>query len=128
MRNNATPVLPGYKLAKTPGFAHALTIGKVTGLGGGYVLTPRVNWTYTGAQYHDAINTRRIFQDGYHLLNARVSVQTGDDRWELLLAARNLTDARYLVTGTSAFDTSAAYVERVYGRPSEWSVSVGYRW
>ena len=128
VRNNATPVLPGYKLAKTPGFAHALTIGKVTGLGGGYVLTPRVNWTYTGAQYHDAINTRRIFQDGYHLLNARVSVQTGDGRWELLLAARNLTDARYLVTGTSAFDTSAAYVERVYGRPSEWSVSVGYGW
>ena len=47
----------------------------------------------------------------------RVSVQTGDGRWELLLAARNLTGARYLVTGTSAFDTSAAYVERVYSLP-----------
>ncbi len=126
--DNATPVLPEYKLAKTPGFTHSLAIGKVTGLRGGYILTPRVNWTYTGAQHHDAINTPRIFQQGYHLINASMSVQTDDGRWELVLAARNLTDARYLVTGTSAFDTSAAYVERVYGRPSEWSVSVRRRW
>ena len=72
--------------------------------------------------------TLPLYQEGDHLLNASVSVRRGDDRWELVLAARNLTDARYLVTGTSAFDTSAAYVERVYGRPSEWSVSVRYRW
>jgi len=126
--DNATPVLPGYKLAKTPGYAHGLTVGKAARLGSGYIVTPRVNWTYTGAQHHDAINTSRIFQEGYHLLNARVSVQTADGRWELLLSGRNLTDTRYLVTGNSAFDTSAAYVERVYGRPSEWSASVGYRW
>jgi len=127
--NNATPVLPGHKLAKTPGFTHGLTVGKAASLRGGYIVTPCVNWTYTGAQHHDAINTARIFQEGYHLLNASMSVQAGDDgRWELLLAARNLTDTRYLVTGNSAFHTSAAYVERVYGRPSEWSASVGYRW
>ena len=126
--NNATPVLPGYKLAKTPEYTHGLTVGKAARLRGGYIVTPRVNWTYTGAQHHDAINTSRIFQEGYHLLNARVSVQTADGRWELLLSGRNLTDTRYLVTGNSAFDTSAAYVERVYGRPSEWSASVGYRW
>ncbi len=126
--NNPTPVLPGHKLAKTPGFTHGLTIGKVTGLHGGYTLTPRVNWSYTGGQHHDAINTPRIHQQGYHLLNASMAAQTGDGRWELLLAARNLTDARYLVTGNSAFDTSAAYVERVYGRPLEWSGSLTYRW
>ncbi len=126
--DNATPVLPGYKLAKTPGFTHGLTLARVTGLRGGHMLTPRVHWTYTGDQHHDAINTPRIFQPGYHLLNASMSAQTGDGRWELVLSARNLTDARYLVTGTSAFDTSAAYVEQVYGRPSEWSVSVRHRW
>ena len=126
--NNATPVLPGYELAKTPSLSHGLMIGRATTLPGGQILTPRVNWTYTGSQHHDAINTPQIFQDGYHLLNASVAVRTGDGRWELVSAVRNLTNARYLVTGNSAFDTAAAYVERVYGRPREWSVTVGYRW
>ena len=31
----------------------------------------------------------------------------------------NLFDETYLVTGNSAFDTAAAYVEQVYGRPRE---------
>ena len=126
--NNATPILPGYELAKTPSLSHGLMIGKATTLAGGALLTPRLQWTYTGAQHHDAINTSRIFQDGYHLLNASLSLQTGDGRWELVSAARNLTNARYLLTGNSAFDTAAAYVERVYGRPLEWSLSATYRW
>ncbi|WP_419938154.1 TonB-dependent receptor [Candidatus Palauibacter sp.] len=126
--NNATPVLPGYKLAKTPSLSHGLMVGRAATLSGGTILTPRVQWTYTGAQHHDAINTPQIFQQGYHLLNASLALQTGDGRWELVSAARNLTNTRYLVTGNSAFDTAAAYVERVYGRPLEWSVTVGYRW
>ncbi len=125
---NATPVLPGYKLAKTPSLSHGLMVGRAATLSGGTILTPRVQWSYTGAQHHDAINTPQIFQEGYHLLNASLALQTGDGRWELVAAARNLTNTRYLVTGNSAFDTAAAYVERVYGRPREWSVTVGYRW
>lgn len=126
--NNATPVLPGYRLAKTPSLSHGLMAGRATTLSGGYILTPRIHWTYTGAQHHDAINTPQIFQEGYHLLHASLSLQTGDGRWEIVAAGRNLANTRYLVTGNSAFDTAAAYVERVYGRPREWSVTVAHRW
>ena len=126
--NNATPILPGYELAKTPSLSHGLTVGKATSLSGGLLLTPRLRWMFTGAQHHDAINTPQIFQEGYHLLHASLALQTGDGRWEVVTSARNLPNARYLVTGNSAFDTSAAYLEQVYGRPREWSVAVHYRW
>jgi outer membrane receptor protein involved in Fe transport len=47
-------------------------------------------------------------------------------RWQLTVATRNLLDETYLVTGNSAFDTAAAYVEQVYGRPREFLVSLSY--
>ena len=126
--NNATPVLPGYRLAKTPNWSHSVTVAKEIGAPHGMVVTPRMSWSFTGAQHHDAINTPQLFQDGYHLLNASVSVGIGEGRWEIVGATRNLTNERYLVTGNSAFGTSAAYIELVYGRPRELSVAVEYNW
>ena len=49
-----------------------------------------------------------------------------DGPWQLTVATRNLFDEIYLVTGNSAFDTAAAYVEQVYGRPREFLVSLSY--
>ena len=121
--NNATPVLPGYRLAKAPRFSHSLGVGKSSTLSG-VVLTPRVNWSFNGSQYHDAINTPQLFQDGYSLLNASVTLATHDGRWEMVCDFRNLTGQTYLVNGNSSFATASAYVELVYARPFEWSVSL----
>ena len=126
--NNATPVLPGYRLAKTPNRSHSVTVAKEIGAPRGVVVTPRVSWLFTGSQHHDAINTPQLFQDDYHLLNASMAVGTGDGRWAIVAATRNLTNERYLVTGNSAFATSAAYIELVFGRPRELSVAVEYSW
>ncbi len=122
-----TPVLPGHKLAKTPRFNHSLGIGKTIRVRG-LPITPRIDWSYTASQYHDTVNTPQLFQEGYHLLHASVSLATADGKWEVLSAFRNLTDERYLLTGTSAWGTAAAYIEQVYGRPFEWSVSVRRSW
>ena len=126
--NNATPVLPGYRLAKTPNRSHSVSVTKEISAPHGMVVEPRMSWSFTGPQHHDAINTPQLFQDGYHLLNASVGVRTGGGRWEIVAATRNLANERYLVTGNSAFATSAAYVELVYGRPREMSVTVAYSW
>ena len=125
---NATPVLPGYSLAKTPGFGHSLSVARATQLSGWAIATPRLTWTFTGAQFHDAINTPQLFQGGYHLLNASMALVSPDGRWQVVAAARNLADERYLVTGNSSFATASAYIELVYGRPREWSVSLSRSW
>jgi outer membrane receptor protein involved in Fe transport len=49
-----------------------------------------------------------------------------DEHWEAILGGRNLTDEEYLITGNSAFQTAASYVEQVYGRPAEWWLSLKY--
>lgn len=126
--NNATPVLPGYSLAKTPGFSHALSIARTAAATDRIVATPRITWSFTGSQFHDAINTQQLFQDGHHLLNASLALLSRDGRWEVVTAARNLTDERHLITGNSSFATASAYMELVYGRPREWSVSLTRRW
>ena len=127
VRENRNPLQPDYKLTKTPRFNHSLGIGR-TFHARGLPVTPRIHWTYTASQYHDPVNTPQLFQEGYHLLHATIGLASADGGWEVLSAFRNLTDERYLLTGTSAWGTAAAYIEQVYGRPFEWSVSVKRTW
>ncbi|MXX96357.1 MAG: TonB-dependent receptor [Rhodothermaceae bacterium] len=122
-----TPVLPGSRLPKTPRATHSLEIGRTLDIRN-LTVVPKINWTYMASQYHDAVNTPQLFQEGYHLLNASISFATADGKWEVVSAFRNLTDERYLLTGTSAWGTAAAYIEHVYGRPFEWSISAKRLW
>jgi iron complex outermembrane receptor protein len=52
--------------------------------------------------------------------------QSDDEHWEAILGGRNLTDEEYIITGNSALQTAAAYIEQVYGRPREWWLSLKY--
>ena len=124
---NRNPLQPDYTLTKTPRFNHSLQIGR-TFHARGLPVTPRLHWTYTASQYHDPVNTPQLFQEGYQLLHATVGLASADGGWEVVSAFRNLTNERYLLTGTSAWGTAAAYLEQVYGRPFEWSVSVKRSW
>ena len=124
---NRNQVLPDYRLTKTPRYNHSLGIARTFRVRG-LPVTPRLHWTYTASQFHDPVNTPQLFQRGYHLLHATLGLASADGGWEVLSAFRNLTNERYLVTGTSAWGTAAAYIEQVYGRPFEWSVSVKRVW
>ena len=124
--NNSTPVAEGSDLVNTPELNASLGVAYTFDLGDWATLTPRVDWSYTDEQYNDAVNEPRLFQDSYDMLNASFQFETNDGRWESVLAFRNIADETYLITGNSAWGTSAAYVEQVYNRPFEWSWSVKY--
>jgi outer membrane receptor protein involved in Fe transport len=56
---------------------------------------------YLGAKYMSEYNTGsdldpEKLQDGYALLNARVTLGRRDGRWDVELWAQNLTDAEYV--------------------------------
>lgn len=124
--NNNTPVLPGNSLSNTPMWSASLGIAYTTEIGDWATVTPRIDWSFHDEQYNDAVNEPLLFQDDYYLLNAAVSMETLDGKWEAVLAVKNIEDETYLVTGNSAFGTAAAYTEQVYNRPREWSLSVQY--
>ena len=124
--SNATPIFITNKLVNTPEWSAALGVAYTVDIGDWATLVPRVDWSFHDEQYNDAINEPRLFQDDYSLLNAAITLQTTDGRWEGILAFRNITDEEYLVTGNSSFGTSASYNDNLYGRPAEWSLSVQY--
>ena len=126
MLTNATPVLPGNKLVNTPKWSTAVGAAYTFNLGNLATLTPRLDWSFHGKQFNDAVNTPQLIQDSYHLLNASIALKNNDGHWQGTLAFRNVLDEKYLITGNSAFSTSASYVEQVYGRPREWEISIRY--
>ena len=80
---------------------------------------------YTGDQYFDTQNTSRIGQDAYWIANARLALRPDDNRWELAVFVKNLTDEEYIV---DAFDVSDfGFDELVYGDPRTYGVSLTYR-
>ncbi|MEJ8566427.1 TonB-dependent receptor [Elongatibacter sediminis] len=123
---NATPVAITNSLVNTPEWSTSLGAAYTFDLGNWGTLTPRLDWSFHDEQYNNAINTPQLFQDDYTLLNAAMTLRTNDGRWESTLAFRNITDEDYVITGNSAFATAASYVSQVYGRPSEWRLSVQY--
>ncbi|MEJ8567713.1 TonB-dependent receptor [Elongatibacter sediminis] len=124
--SNATPIFITNSLVNTPEWSAAAGVAYTLDIGNWATLTPRVDWSYHGDQHNDAINSPQLFQDDYTLLNAAITLQTLDGKWEGTLAFRNITDEVYLITGTSGFATASSYVEQIYGRPSEWFLSAQY--
>lgn len=102
------------------GAAYAMELRR----GGG--LRARLDWSWQDEQFHDAVNSPQIRQPAFHLLNASLELLAADERWRVSLASRNLLDETYLITGNSAFDTAAAYIEQVYGRPRETLLTLDY--
>jgi len=92
------------------------------GLVNGGALTPRVDFSYRSDVANDAANTPELKQDAVNLLNASLAYTSPGERWSLVAAGRNLLDEEYLVTGLA--DPIVGYVEGIYARPSQWSLSL----
>ena len=116
----------GNRLANAPVWSIAAGTAYRLGLRQAGELTARLDWSWQDAEYHDAVNSPQIRQPSFHLINASIAFVPQNGPWQVTVATRNLLDEIYLVTGNSAFDTTAAYTEQVYGRPREFLVSLHY--
>ncbi len=102
-------------------------------LAGGAELAFDSSYSYRTKYYNELANGGVVFgstvrqefptsQDGYGLLDARITYTDSQDRWALSLFGTNLTDERYKAGGFSnlAQGISIAY----YGAPREWGLSL----
>lgn len=85
----------------------------------------RIDYTMYSRIYHDVANSPIITDDGYGLLNARLSYALPGRAITLAVFGTNLTDTLYLVSG----NVSGAFglAEASYGRPREWGVSAAFK-
>ncbi|PCI52489.1 MAG: hypothetical protein COB36_14940 [Alphaproteobacteria bacterium] len=85
-------------------------------------LTIRGDINYRSRTFNDPQNASSIIQDGYALLNGRITWDSTDENWQVAFFVLNITDKLYF---TSAEDVPAFGLRNaIYGRPREWGVSV----
>ncbi|MBP8233357.1 MAG: TonB-dependent receptor [Rhizorhabdus sp.] len=113
----------GDSFVNSPKWSLAGSASYVVPLGEVGDLTLRGDWSYRSKTYSDAANSENIAQSGYHLFNATLLYDTSDKLWQVAAGIRNITDKRYLLTGNNEFG-GFGYVEGVFARPREWSLSV----
>ncbi|SHE98055.1 iron complex outermembrane recepter protein [Microbulbifer donghaiensis] len=85
--------------------------------------------------WRDALSARENFNsdldfaaygyEGYQVVNARLSLLPSDDRWEVALVGKNLTDEVYFASVTG--DDVGSYLE-IPTRPLSWAIEASYRW
>jgi iron complex outermembrane receptor protein len=115
------------RLPFTPEWTTHVGLSYAFPLSNGWTLTPRVDTSYTGAQYFDAGNSVEIAQTGgVTIWNGSVALESPDSNWRISLDGRNLGDKLYPVAGTSSTTTSSGYAEVVNARPRSVSLTASY--
>jgi iron complex outermembrane receptor protein len=89
-----------------------------------WMLTPRLDVSYTDSQFFDAVNTPEIAQlDAVTVVNGTLALEDAEGKWRLALRGDNLTDELYPLAGTSSLTTATGYAEIIYARPRSFSVT-----
>lgn len=112
------------KFAMIPEWQTAVGVSYEFGLGSRGTVTPRVDWSYRSEIYKDAPNTEVLRQDGLHLLNVSIVWLSLDEKYEIAVRGRNITDEEYIMTGVMQPD--GGFAEAVYSRGAEWWISAQY--
>jgi iron complex outermembrane recepter protein len=86
-------------------------------------ITPRIDYSYQGEVYANAVNAPTNFIDDYTLLNARLTWRSADDLWQVALEGTNLTDEYFYVTLFDLTGGAAGYIHGQPSRPREWAMN-----
>jgi len=93
---------------------------------GNSTLTPRVDFRYQSDVFFTAFNLPFEEQDGYGLLNGRITWTDPSEQITLSAFGLNLFDVEYFTFGQNAL-TSQGVAYNYLGRPREFGVSAGFR-
>jgi len=118
-------VQPGDDLPLTPSFQGNFSIGYELAVGRDYTLTPRFDGSYTAKTVFITGSVPEIEENGYFLGGASVRLANDDMGWNVTAGVTNLFDERYLIQGNASLGT-LGYAERIFARPREWFVQLGF--
>lgn len=83
------------------------------------------DFNYLSSHFFDLVNSEVVKQSGYVVGNLRLSYLTANENWELSVFVNNIGDKDY---ATWAYDIAGSFgiVEKTYGQPRWWGVSLRY--
>lgn len=106
------------KLPQTPKHTFNTGVTYTIGLGSGDEIALHGDYSYRSRIYYDLANSPETSENGYGVLNARLSWRSSDKSWDVALWARNITKERYKTDGIAVPGIfSSAYFgdPRTYG-------------
>ena len=98
---------------------------RVTGCGYCRNVRFAVDYTYTDAMVNDSLNTENLKRPSVENLNAAIRYLSPSGQFEFVVGGTNLTDERYLVTGS--INEAAGEHVGTYSRPREYYATFRYR-
>ena len=108
------PKTPKYKLALFPEYSFSLPNSATIRL--------LADFTYTAEMFNDSLNTPELRRPPTRMVNAVVHYISPDSTYDLALGGTNLTDDRYITTGSPNY--GAGEVGGSYNEPREWYMQV----
>lgn len=94
--------LSGAVLARAPQWSGNAGFDYETSLAAGLKVGLSGDTSYSDGYFSDPSNKPASWQKNYWLFNANLRVMTEDDRWEVALIGRNLSNRYYLVSSSDA--------------------------
>lgn len=84
----------------------------------------RGDWAYRSSFYLAAVNTPRVFQRGYSVVNLSTALRS-DRGWSVQAGIRNLFDKHYMTAANDEL-TGLGYAEGTFAPPREWYATLRY--
>ena len=84
------------------------------------------DFKYVDEHFLEPNNRLVLREDGYFLLNGRLSFEQENGPWQAALWVKNLTDATYFSSGQDII-VALGFAHRVVGPPRTYGVEIGYR-
>lgn len=123
--NSTTVLTADNQMPYTPDWQIAVGVSHSIDLEGGSYIRSRLDWIYTDDQFYTIENSYRNFQEAYSLVNANIAYVTADEKWEITLGAKNLTDEAYSSTSRTQADSGSVFGS--LSRPREVYLQARYR-
>ena len=120
--NPDTLIPEGAKLPKTPEYKLTFGPNYDFSLPNGASMRLAVDYTRTAELYNDSLNTPELFRPATDSLGAHIHYMSPNDTYEIILGGTNLTDDRWITTGS--INPAAGVVVGTYNRPREWYLTV----
>lgn len=111
---SAIPKTPEYKINVGPTYDFNLANGGAVRLA--------VDYTHTAEMFNDSLNTPDLRRPAVDNWNAAIRYVSPEGRYEFAVGGTNLSDERYLVTGS--INEAAGEHVGTYSRPREWYATV----
>jgi len=93
-----------------------------------WTFTPQLQFDFTWVDDHflEPNNRKVLKENGYFILNGRLTLVQGNGPWEIAAWVRNLNDESYVTAAQDVF-LALGFSEQVRGAPRTFGVEVGYR-